>query len=116
MKALVLFSLLILLTLPGCDAFDSITGPDGQRATLSGRVTMASTGGGHYPAAVALVQGREEFPYDSVDPDGRYEIRNVKPGQYIVVVTLGQGAGTREGHREPIEIVAGSNVKDFVLR
>lgn len=115
MRLLVTLSTLMLLFLPGCDALDSITGPDDTGTTLTGHVTSTSIGRGYYPATVALVDGSPDFRYEGVNTEGRYRFRNLRPGRYIVVLTLGQGAGVREALREPIEIVEGANVKDFAV-
>jgi hypothetical protein len=113
MKPPVILSLLLLSLFSGCDWFHSPTAPE---ATLSGHVIMKSTGGPYYPSTVALLDGHtQDFPYASVNTQGEYRFRSVKPGSYLVVLTLGQGAGTREGPREPIEIVPGANVRDFTV-
>ncbi len=105
----------MLVALLGCGG-DTITNPrGGGNASLLGRVTMQSTGRPHYPASVALLTGGENFRYDRIDTDGRYRFADVTPGRYIIVVTLGEGAGVREALREPIDIVPGPNVKDFVV-
>lgn len=113
MKRLPILPILFLITFTACDLFESPTDPSA-RATLSGRVTMAGSGRPHYPSSVAVVAGRPDFRYDSVDTEGRYRITGLEPGRYVLVLTLGQGAGTREGLREPIEITPGENVKDLV--
>jgi hypothetical protein len=112
MKPPVILSLLLLSLFPGCDWFHSPTAPE---ATLSGHVTTRSTGRPTYPATVALLDGQPDFQYEPVNTQGEYRFRSVKPGSYLVVLTLGQGAGVREAVREPIEITAGANVKDFTV-
>jgi hypothetical protein len=112
MRSLVLFSLLLLAACGG----DSITNPDADgEASLFGRVTVQSTGRPHYPSSVAILTGGDDFRFDRVDFDGRYQFADVKPGRYTIAVTLGEGAGVREGLRETIDIAPGPNVKDFVL-
>jgi Carboxypeptidase regulatory-like domain len=115
MKPLVALSLLVLLLLPGCDAFDSITGPDEPVATLSGRVTTSSTAAPYYPASVALIESNGDFRFERVNTDGQYRFRSVQPGSYGLVLTLGEGAGVREAVRGTIEITPGANVRDFVV-
>ena len=102
---------LLLLTLAACD---SITGPDDPEATLSGKVTMASTGRGYHPATVALMEPDGDFEYDETNPEGQYRFGDVRPGHYTLILTLGNRGGAREHLREPIEIRAGDNVRDFV--
>lgn len=113
MKPLVPLSLLLLVLLSGCGS-DSVSGPDA--ATLSGRVTLASTGRGYYPATVALiVPGSSDFRYESTDTEGHYRFRRMEAGRYVLVLQTGQGAFVREVVREPIEIAPGANTRDFVV-
>ena len=116
MKRLLGCSLLSLVLLSGCDAIESITGPEESVATLSGRVTMESTGSPYYPASVALWDSAGLFAYERIDTDGRYRFRSVRPGFFVIVVTLGERTYTREAARETIEIKRGANVRDFVVR
>src|SRR6185436_1139440 len=118
MKPALALCLFVLLTLSGCDRFESLTGPnDNTRTSLSGRVTTASTGAPYYPASVALFEaGVTDYRYESVDSNGNYRFGSLKPGRYLLVLTLGQGAFTHEGTRETIDISAGPNVRDFVIR
>jgi hypothetical protein len=106
--------LLLLAALSGCGS-DSPTAPDDRFATLSGRVTR--TGGApEYPASVAILEGGDQFRYQYVNTEGRYEFQPLRAGNYIIVLTLGQGAGVREVLREPIVLAPGPNVRDFVVR
>ncbi|HEX6642002.1 MAG TPA: carboxypeptidase-like regulatory domain-containing protein [Thermoanaerobaculia bacterium] len=113
MKPLVALSVLMLLS--ACDVFESPTAPDQNRAKLSGRVTQAASGVSYYPATVALLESTNEFSYESVNVEGYYRFSDVVPGRYVAVLTVGERAGAREKLREPIVILPGENVKDFVL-
>jgi hypothetical protein len=111
---ILLLVLLLVLLLGGCNFIDSLTGSDNLGASLSGRVTSTSRGP-VYPASVALLQGRDDLTYDSVDVEGHYRIRSVSPGTYTLILTLGERGGAREFSRETFVVQPGNNAKDFVV-